>query len=312
MITNERQYRIAKSQMTTVLGQISDLPGLVESGSLPTDWEIIARADLEGTLKQISDEIEEYERLKELGPGSVRVGSLREVPDALVRARIAARLTQKQLADRVGLKEQQIQRYEATNYSGANIDRILQIADVLDVRVEGDESTRELTVAQFFSALGMVGFPREFALERLISPEIADEIEATGPQESALCVQHAASQVERILNWRPGDGTSMDLVPSAVRFKIAVNTNLSRIIPYVAYSRFLAEQVIGASKWEGTPTLRTVADVEQRLITWPTPLSFSDLLSFVWVQGTSVLPLTDPGKFHGACWRLGGAECNRA
>jgi len=37
--------------------------------------------------------------------------SLAELPEALIRARIAVGLTQKGLAGRLGLKEQQVQRY---------------------------------------------------------------------------------------------------------------------------------------------------------------------------------------------------------
>ena len=44
------------------------------------------------------------------------VDSFDELPQALVKARIALRLSQKDLADRLGMKEQRIQRYESTDY----------------------------------------------------------------------------------------------------------------------------------------------------------------------------------------------------
>ena len=47
----------------------------------------------------------------------VEVTSLEDVPAALVMARTAAGLTQSELADKLGLKEQQIKRYEATGYA---------------------------------------------------------------------------------------------------------------------------------------------------------------------------------------------------
>ena len=57
------------------------------------------------------------------------------MPEALVRARKAAGLTQKELGRRLGLKEQQIQRYEATRYAGANLTRIQAVVDALGVRI---------------------------------------------------------------------------------------------------------------------------------------------------------------------------------
>ena len=40
-------------------------------------------------------------------------------------------LSQKELADRIGLKEQQIQRYEATEYASASLTRIQEIIGAL-------------------------------------------------------------------------------------------------------------------------------------------------------------------------------------
>ena len=42
--------------------------------------------------------------------------------------------TQKQLAESMNLQEQQIQRYEATSYEGAALERIEAIAKVLGIR----------------------------------------------------------------------------------------------------------------------------------------------------------------------------------
>jgi HTH-type transcriptional regulator/antitoxin HigA len=57
------------------------------------------------------------------------------LPDALIQARIAAGLTHKELARCVGIREQQIQRYEATRYAGAALRRIQQVANVLGIRI---------------------------------------------------------------------------------------------------------------------------------------------------------------------------------
>ena len=49
----------------------------------------------------------------------------------LIKARIARGLSQRELADRIGLKEQQIQRYEATDYASASLARIKEVASAL-------------------------------------------------------------------------------------------------------------------------------------------------------------------------------------
>jgi HTH-type transcriptional regulator / antitoxin HipB len=66
---------------------------------------------------------------------SREITSLHELPIALIEARIAARLTQRQLAERIGVAEQQVQRWEANDYSGVGLDRLQSIADALGVQI---------------------------------------------------------------------------------------------------------------------------------------------------------------------------------
>jgi transcriptional regulator with XRE-family HTH domain len=39
------------------------------------------------------------------------------------------------LAQRLGLKKQQVQRYEATRYAGVSLERVQQVADALGVKI---------------------------------------------------------------------------------------------------------------------------------------------------------------------------------
>jgi HTH-type transcriptional regulator/antitoxin HigA len=62
--------------------------------------------------------------------------SLSELPDLLIKARIARGYTQAELARRLKLKSQQIQRYEATRYRSVNFECLLKIAQALDVDLQ--------------------------------------------------------------------------------------------------------------------------------------------------------------------------------
>jgi transcriptional regulator with XRE-family HTH domain len=53
----------------------------------------------------------------------------------LIKARIARRWSQRQLADVLGIAEQQVQRYESTDYPSASLARICDIAAALDVTI---------------------------------------------------------------------------------------------------------------------------------------------------------------------------------
>ena len=143
MIKNERQYRITKAQavkFSDALNGLRQRPG--DDGIHP----LMAKAQEDALSSQLADlenELHEYESLK---AGDFQMDSLSVVADLpliLIKARIAQGLSQRDLAERVGLKEQQIQRYEATDYASANLARIKEVASVFRVKTDSPESTSE-------------------------------------------------------------------------------------------------------------------------------------------------------------------------
>ena len=135
MITNERQYKITKSALGKLNESIKafDLEARAAIGNIK-----LARAQLdalESEREALSDQVKEYETLKSGAVEHFRTESLEEFPSILVRARIAKGMSQRQLAERLGLKEQQIQRYEAEKYATASLRRIIEVADALNLQV---------------------------------------------------------------------------------------------------------------------------------------------------------------------------------
>ena len=127
MIKNERQYRITKAQANRLAKALETLRHRpISSGLHP----LTAKAQEDAVKSQLADlesELREYESLK---AGEFQWDSLKlvaELPSILIKARIAQGMSQRQLAERVGLKEQQIQRYEATDYATASLARIREV-----------------------------------------------------------------------------------------------------------------------------------------------------------------------------------------
>ena len=125
-------------------------------------------------------ELVEYDRLKSADLSVISINSFDELADGLIKARIASGLSQKALAERLGLKEQQIQRYEAERYASASYQRLREVAGALGVRIKNDIL---LPVAPgnfggLVSKLQQVGLDREFLLGRLLPS--ADAARASG------------------------------------------------------------------------------------------------------------------------------------
>jgi len=136
VITNERQYRIAKSEARKFEQAIA---AARERGPGPEVQPRIHQAmieSLESELAVLRDRLKRYEALKAGKVKSRKARSLRELPIVLIEGRIAAGLTQRELAKRLGLPEQQIHRYEASLYGGVSLERLQEVADVLGIEIE--------------------------------------------------------------------------------------------------------------------------------------------------------------------------------
>lgn len=127
MIKNERQYWATRSEVE----RFERL--LAESEKSDADDDVhplIAKARRDASNSRLLDlkaDLQEYESLK---AGKFDMSSLMIVtalPGMLIKARIARGMTQRDLAERIGLKEQQIQRYEATDYASASFSRIMDV-----------------------------------------------------------------------------------------------------------------------------------------------------------------------------------------
>ena len=88
---------------------------------------------IESQLADLHQELAEYDALKTQQVATLELHSLSELPDLLIKARIARGYTQAELARRLHLKPQQIQRYEATRYHSVSFNRLLEIARALEV-----------------------------------------------------------------------------------------------------------------------------------------------------------------------------------
>jgi transcriptional regulator with XRE-family HTH domain len=138
VITNERQYRITKSEAKKFAEAISSAR---ESGPGPDVDPRVHQAmieSLESELALLRNQLNQYEMLKAGKVRGRKIRSLRELPAVLIEGRIAARLTQRELAKRLEFAEQQIQRYEATSYAGVNFERLQDVADRLGLELEAN------------------------------------------------------------------------------------------------------------------------------------------------------------------------------
>jgi ribosome-binding protein aMBF1 (putative translation factor) len=133
MIANERQYRITLTALRDFEQALARLDEV--EAHRPPEMRRVMREAMESQVEELREELDAYEALQSGKVTVLELESLAELPEALIRARIAVGLTQRALAERLHLKEQQIQRYEATRYAGVSLERIQAVAEALGVRI---------------------------------------------------------------------------------------------------------------------------------------------------------------------------------
>jgi HTH-type transcriptional regulator / antitoxin HigA len=145
MITNERQYKITKSEIAKFKEAILSFKNEADVAEDIHPQILDAQRDaLEFKLQELENEVRQYELLKTGQLLIDSVDNLNDLPLVLIKARIVNGLTQADLARKLGMKEQQIQRYESSKYESASLKTILRIADILGISLKGDIQLKEV------------------------------------------------------------------------------------------------------------------------------------------------------------------------
>ncbi len=136
MIKNERQYRITRSRADEFRRSIAELTNADLPQGLDPGMRQLQLEALQSVLADLEAELTDYDALHDTT--QFEATGLNQLPVTLIRARIARGLTQRQLAERIGLPEQTVQRYEAADYAGVSFARLVEIADALEVTIHYD------------------------------------------------------------------------------------------------------------------------------------------------------------------------------
>jgi transcriptional regulator with XRE-family HTH domain len=135
MIRNKRQLATARRKLDELCSAADSSSGL--------DRKIYLEA-----AEEVESEIDEFEAITSGLRKSFGISSIDDLIDALVKARLARGMTQRELADALGVAEQMVQRDEAGGYETASFTRIGDVADALDYDLYGVFGPRETTEAE--------------------------------------------------------------------------------------------------------------------------------------------------------------------
>jgi HTH-type transcriptional regulator/antitoxin HigA len=92
------------------------------------------RGSYEGMIRQLEDELREYDQLKLGNLKLPKIDRLDEIAPFIVKLRIAKGVSQTELAHRLSVSKQVISRYEESDYQTVGVARLQEILDAIGVK----------------------------------------------------------------------------------------------------------------------------------------------------------------------------------
>lgn len=133
MIRNEQEYREAARRISDESDRLKQQEQkLVEMG-LGREEVKRAMEPMMSFHQQLKEEVESYERLRRGEFEELR--NFEGVGQLLVALRISQAISQRELAERLGVHESQVSRDERNEYHGVTVERAQRVLDALGVEI---------------------------------------------------------------------------------------------------------------------------------------------------------------------------------
>ena len=262
------------------------------------------RTGFQSLAEEMRSDIAEYEALKSGTAPPADMDDFEGLPDALIRARIGLGMTQRELAERMGVRERQIQEYEETGYESASCARLAEARAALS---PGAGSGGIPDEARVMSRIGAAGLDKRFV----------DDCIVGGPRGGGSAPareRKLLSRLRRIYGWTPErllGSAPLGMAPVRARLGLPAGADRAAVHAHAVYAAHVSGILAGAARGarrhppRGDPcTLRAdLLDGERGAVTLPR------LVECAWDAGIAVAHLP-PLAFHAA--HFGGAGAGAA
>lgn len=139
MITNQHQYELSQKHARNLKQAID---GLVTTSddrqNIDPRCRKAVREGYESLLEELLSEIREYEILTHETTPVTEIDDIDKLPLGLIKARITAGLSQKDLARKLGMETSELIKHEVGEFADLGYDRLIEIAKALNLSVRHD------------------------------------------------------------------------------------------------------------------------------------------------------------------------------
>lgn len=154
MIQNEHQYKVTQGAIKKLQQAVATMLENTEKVAPPPDQASGIQASFQQQIDHLQAQLQEYDDLK-AGKRTITIKSIEDLPKVLIQKRISLGMTQRELAEKLGIKEQMLQRYESTGYESIGFQRLTEIwntlnASIPEMTVRGKTSVVALPIQELF------------------------------------------------------------------------------------------------------------------------------------------------------------------
>lgn len=130
MIKTQREYDETQERATAMRGASERYRASLEQAGFSSEHVELGMAPMLTMLDQMEGELAWYENARN---GKIHpLPSLKSIGLSLIALRLARGLTQRQLAERLGVNEAQVSKDEKNEYHGVSVERAQRIIDALE------------------------------------------------------------------------------------------------------------------------------------------------------------------------------------
>jgi HTH-type transcriptional regulator / antitoxin HipB len=138
MIKNQKQAGITNARLSE-LKKVKEILEEQHKDKATAKYRLGINS-MDSLIVELENDIQVYEGLVKNNFNILQAKSINELPNVLIAARLAQNMSHKELGDLIGVKEQQIQRYEATDYETAAFARIQEISMALNLNMKFEKN----------------------------------------------------------------------------------------------------------------------------------------------------------------------------
>jgi ribosome-binding protein aMBF1 (putative translation factor) len=135
IIKNDEQYQNSLNYLHKFEQSVTEIEKNESLKQEPTRYNLY-KDSYQSQVDEFKQDIAEYERLincNQSQPITIKVESFNKLPDVLIKARIAAKLSHKELANILSIEEDRVKEYEESDYQCASFVEILEVSAALGV-----------------------------------------------------------------------------------------------------------------------------------------------------------------------------------